>query len=247
MSDIHIPPALINKLHNAKKVVVLTGAGISAESGIPTFRDALTGLWSKFDPHELATVAAFQRNPKLVWDWYAHRRQMNHQAAPNAGHFALVEMAKLVPNFTLITQNIDGLHQQAGSQNVIELHGSIVRVKCLDNHHPCESWSEMGDLPPRCPICDSYLRPDVVWFGEMLPEKAIQTAFARSAACDLFFSIGTSAMVQPAASLPVEALQNGATVVEVNLDDTPLTRYVSFAFKGRSGEIMPAILEKMRS
>ena len=237
-----ISPNLIEKLRSAQRVVVSTGAGISAESGVPTFRDAQTGMWAKFDPAELATVAAFQRDPKMVWEWYAWRRELVGNAAPNTGHFALVELAKRVPHFSLITQNVDGLHQQAGSEGVIELHGSIVKVKCLGNNHPCETWSETEEVPPTCPICGSYLRPDVVWFGESLPIEKIQRAFDLSAQCDFFISIGTSAMVQPAASLPIEALNNGATLVEINLDETPLTPYVTFSLLGKAGEIMPALL-----
>src|SRR6185503_7957309 len=189
------PAEVIEKLRSARSVAVLTGAGISAESGVPTFRDAQTGFWARFSPQELATREAFRRNPKMVWDWYAYRRELVSKVQPNAGHLALVEMQARVPRLTLVTQNVDGLHQQAGSKGVLELHGNIRRCKCFDRDHPAESWDETGEVPPRCEQCQSPLRPDVVWFGEELP---VETFFAGQRAareCDLFFSIGTSTVV----------------------------------------------------
>jgi len=219
---------------------VLTGAGISAESGIPTFRDALTGLWSKFRPEELATPEAFLANPKLVWDWYAWRRQKVAEVRPNAGHAALAELQDRTV-LTLITQNVDGLHQQAGSRNVIELHGNIRRVKCFDNAHATERWDEVEGVP-LCPKCGSMLRPDVVWFGEMLPEAAIADAMAAAADCDVFLSIGTSSVVEPAASLPVMAKQSGAVVIEVNPEPTPLSAMADISLRGPSGEMLPELI-----
>ncbi len=239
---IEIPNALIDALRHAQHIAVLTGAGVSAESGVPTFRDAQTGLWSKFNPQELATRKAFQRNPKMVWEWYAYRRELTARAEPNAGHYALVEMEKRVPQFTLITQNIDGLHERAGTKNMIELHGNIQRVKCLREDVRVESWVEDGEIPPRCPRCNSYLRPDVVWFGEMLPAFALDEAFRAARNCDLFFSIGTSGVVEPAASLPFVALRNGAVVVEINPDETPLSRGATFRLCGAAGVVLPMIL-----
>ena len=220
---------------------MLTGAGISAESGIPTFRDALTGLWSKFRPEELATPEAFLANPKLVWDWYAWRREKVAEVKPNAGHLALAKLEKRVEQFVLITQNVDGLHQRAGSKNVIELHGNIGRVKCFDNGHVIEQWAAVEGVP-LCPRCSSMLRPDVVWFGEMLPEAAISEAMAAAADCDVFLSIGTSSVVEPAASLPVMAGEGGAVVIEVNPQPTPLSRIADFSFRGPAGEILPQLL-----
>ena len=162
-------PKLIETLRSARYVVVLTGAGVSAESNIPTFREAQTGLWSKYSPEELATPQAFQRNPKLVWEWYAWRRELVAQATPNPGHLALAELEQRVPKFSLITQNVDGLHRRTGSRNVIELHGNINRTKCFDEGDIIDSWPPTAELPPRCPRCGGYLRPDVVWFGETLP------------------------------------------------------------------------------
>ncbi len=230
-------------LHNAKQVVVLTGAGISAESGVPTFRDAQTGLWAKYDPMDLATPEAFQRNPRLVWEWYRWRRELVAKAQPNPGHLALVKMQTDIPKFTIITQNIDGLHQRAGSQFVIELHGNLTRNKCVDNGHIIEKWQPSDEVPPRCPRCKGLLRPDVVWFGEFLPEATLSQAMKAVEQCDLLFSIGTSSIVQPAASLPFNALEHGAKLVEINPENTPLTPYVDFILYGKSGEILPRLID----
>ncbi len=238
-----IPPKLIETLRSVLNVVILTGAGISAESNIPTFRDAQTGLWAKYSPAELATPQAFRRNPKLVWEWYAWRRELVAQAKPNPGHLALAELERRVPKFTLITQNVDGLHQRAGSRNVIELHGNINRTKCFEEGVIVESWPPLDDIPPRCPRCGGHLRPDVVWFGEALPPQALAAAFEAAEACDLFLSIGTSGLVQPAASLPFTALHGGAVVVEVNPDDTPLTPYAAYVLQGSAGQILPELLQ----
>lgn len=233
-------------LSRARSIAVLTGAGISAESGIPTFRDALTGLWERFKPEELATPEAFLANPKLVWDWYAWRRGKVTEAVPNSGHTALAELERKCiardANFTLITQNVDGLHQAAGSRNVIELHGNIRRVKCFDHHHPVESWAEAGDVPPRCPQCGSMLRPDVVWFGEPLPDDALEIAMKAARTCDVFLSVGTSALVEPAASLPFVARQSGAMVIEVNRESTPLTNVAQISLRGAAGVVLPQIV-----
>lgn len=235
---------LQTKLRSAHHITIMTGAGISAESGIPTFRDAQTGLWSKYDPQELATPQAFLRNPKLVWNWYAWRRELIARVKPNAGHFALVQLQELVPKFTLITQNIDGLHEAAGSTDLIELHGNIARTKCFDEGRIINAWPETAETPPRCPHCGGMLRPDVVWFNESLPEKAIHQAYSASQTCDLFFSIGTSALVQPAASLAHEARLSGATLVEINLEPTPLTSYANFVFHGSAAILLPALIQQ---
>src|SRR5215467_7745474 len=177
-SSISVPRELIAALEDARSVAVLTGAGVSAESGIATFRDAQTGLWARFDPRELATPSAFARNPKLVWDWYAWRREQVVTAQPNAGHRALAELERRMPRFLLITQNVDGLHQRAGSRNVVELHGNIGRVKCSREGTLVERWDVSGDAVPRCAVCGALLRPDVVWFEEMLPTDALEQAEA---------------------------------------------------------------------
>ena len=232
-------------LLRAKSVAVLTGAGISAESGIPTFRDALTGLWEKFRPEELATPEAFLANPKLVWEWYAWRRDKVAEAKPNAGHRALAAIEQSCTArgaaFTLITQNVDGLHQMAQSRNVIELHGNIRRVKCFDHHHPAATWNR-DQSPPRCAYCDSLLRPDVVWFGEMLPPDALERAMQAARECEVFLCVGTSTVVEPAASLPFVAKQSGAMVIEVNPQCTPLTEYARFSLRGAAGEVLPTLI-----
>lgn len=237
-----VPGALISQLREAKRVVVLTGAGVSAESGVPTFRDAQTGLWSNFKPEELATPRAFRRNPKLVWEWYAWRRQLLTKVEPNGAHRALAAAQDRFERFTLATQNVDGLHQRAGSRDVVELHGNISRTKCFDEDLVVESWNDDGEIPPRCPRCGGLLRPDVVWFEEALPEHSLKLAQARTADCDLFLSIGTSGLVYPAAELPYRALENGATVVEINPTATPLADKAHFVLTGKAGEILPELL-----
>ncbi len=239
-----IPKELITYLQKSTHIAMLTGAGISAESGLNTFREAQTGYWSQYRPEDLATPQAFARDPKLVWDWYAMRRNKVAEASPNAGHFALVDMESRIPNFTLITQNVDGYHRQAGSKNVLELHGNIQKVKCYDGCGVVDNWEE-SDKVPRCPKCNAHLRPDVVWFGESLPLGAINAAHKATLECQAFFSVGTSGLVQPAASLAHTARQKGALVIEINLDPTPLTPHVDFALHGKSGEILPALMDEV--
>ncbi len=221
---------------------MLTGAGVSAESGLSTFRDAQTGLWARFDPRELATPAAFAKNPRLVWDWYAWRRERVSQVAPNAGHHALVDIEHHAPEFLLITQNVDGLHQRAGSRRVVELHGNITRVKCSREGTPVERWGASDGEVPRCPSCGSPLRPDVVWFEEMLPPEALAAAESAAQRCDLMLVVGTSAEVYPAAALPRLAAAAGALVVEVNPESTALSHHVDHALRAPSGVALPALV-----
>jgi NAD-dependent deacetylase len=242
MSTPSFPPDLIQLLRRIQRVAVLTGAGISAESGVPTFRDAQTGLWAQYDPHELATPEAFARNPKRVWEWYAWRRERVAGTRPNPGHLALVELERRIPVFTLITQNVDGLHQRAGSQQVLELHGNLFRTRCCQCGKPAETWEESDEVPPRCPACASWLRPDVIWFGEMLP-AALWEAEAAATQCQIFVSIGTSTVVYPAAELPFTALRGGTTVVEINPQSTPLSNCAGFVLPGKAGEVLPALVE----
>lgn len=237
-----IPDELIEAIRKAQHIAVLTGAGTSAESGVPTFREAQTGLWAQYNPEELATPQAFRRNPRLVWEWYEWRRGLVAKAGPNPGHYALAALAGRVPQLTLITQNVDGLHQRAGSENVIELHGNIMRTKCFNDGRIITHWPETDEVPPRCPHCGGLLRPDVVWFGEGLPVDALNTAAAAAQSCDIFFSIGTSALVQPAASLPLQAVRNGRVTVEINPQPTPITRQMHFVLAGPSGKLLPALL-----
>ncbi len=237
------PSELIRCLRQSSRVVALTGAGVSQESGLRTFRDAQTGLWKQYKPEDLASPEAFRRDPKLVWDWYAWRREALKGARPNPGHYALVEFARHVSDFTLITQNVDDLHRLAGSFHVIELHGNIQRVRCSECGEFAEDWPG-GDLDvPRCPVCGGLLRPDVVWFGEPLPRAALEAALAASRSCEVFFSIGTSGVVQPAASLAYAAHNRGAAIVEINAESTPLTPKVDFALQGKSGVILPALVQ----
>lgn len=242
LSNVMIPAALVESLQNARAVAVLTGAGVSAESGVPTFRDAQTGLWACYNPQDLATPEAFRRDPKLVWEWYAWRRERVAAAQPNDGHRALAAIESRLPRFTLITQNVDGLHRRAGSQNVIELHGNIQRTRCFDEEVVVDEWPDTGEVPPRCPRCGGVLRPDVVWFGESLPPRAIAEAFYAAESCDVFLCVGTSALVQPAASLAYRALANRRIVVEINPDETPLTPDATCSLRGRAGEVLPALV-----
>ena len=241
--SLHIPESLVAALRDARSVAALTGSGVSAESGVPTFREAQTGLWARFDPQELATPGAYARDPRLVWEWYAWRRELVDAATPNPGHEALAELEGFISQFALITQNVDGLHRRAGSQNVVELHGNIRRSKCSREGVIAEPHEDDADVPPSCPRCGASLRPDVVWFGESLPADALSEAFDAAWSCDLFLSAGTSGLVQPAASLPFEALNAGAMVVEVNPNETPLTRHVDHSLRGWAGEVLPALVE----
>lgn len=241
MSEALFPPGLIETVRHAKHIAVLTGAGVSAESGIPTFRDAQQGLWAQYRPEDLATRQAFKEDPQRVWDWYAFRRQMIARAQPNSGHIALTSLEQASQSFVIITQNIDGLHQAAGSRHVLELHGSIWRAKCF----MCEqAYTGILDIPhpPICTECAALMRPDVVWFGEPLPTNIFEEAANAVRSCDLFFMIGTSALVQPAASLPFLAIERGIPCVEINPQTTPLTQWATYSLRGRSGEILPALI-----
>jgi NAD-dependent deacetylase len=238
----NFPVDLLSSLRNAQKIVALTGAGISAESGLATFRDAQTGLWSKFKPEELATAEAFQRDPKFVQDWYTWRRGQALTAEPNAGHLALAKMEERAPGFLLVTQNVDGLHARAGNKRIVELHGNIHRFRCFDNDCPIDNFDvEHG----RCRSCGGHLRPDVVWFGEMLPPNAIEAAIVAAERCDVFFSIGTSSVVYPAADLWRRAKDHGAIVIEINKDPTSLTPLADHSFLGKAGEILPALVREI--
>jgi NAD-dependent deacetylase len=238
---VEIPEELIEAFRRSERVVALTGSGISAESGVPTFRDAQVGLWERYDPQELATPEAFERDPDLVWSWYSWRRELVREADPNAAHLALVDLERHAPRFTLVTQNVDGLHGRAGSENVLELHGNILRTLCSVERLPIEP-DEQTEGTPVCPNCGAPLRPDVVWFGEALPEEEILAASEAVRECDLFLSIGTSSAVYPAAALPYDARAAGATVVEINPDETPLTEVADLSLRGKAGEILPSLV-----
>jgi NAD-dependent deacetylase len=237
-------------IRDAVVVAILTGAGVSKESGVPTFRDKVDGLWAQYDPKKLDTADAFQENPKLVWDWYQSRRKQIRQVQPNPGHYALAQLQDY--NVHLITQNIDDLHERAGSTDVIHLHGSIMQYKCF-NH--CQGFptildsadvrEDTDEVPPRCPHCGSYVRPGVVWFGEMLPEQEIKRASEISRRCDVMLVVGTSGIVNPAAQLPGFAKGAKAKIIEINPDDTPLMPLADLKLRGASGVILPKIVEAL--
>lgn len=240
-------------LSGARLVAVLSGAGVSKESGIPTFREAQTGLWARYDPQELATPAAFERNPDLVWSWYMYRHDLVKQARPNPGHRSLVDMERLVPRLVVLTQNVDGLHKVAGSSDVVELHGSLYRFKCSAN---CQGLPTAVDLnsithnheqSPACPHCGAPVRPDVVWFGEALPADALERALAIARACDVMLVIGTSGVVQPAALLPHEASRSGATIIEINPAPSHVTSTAHIFLQGPSGQVLPQVADRLKA
>ncbi len=232
-------------LRAAEYVCILTGAGTSAESGIPTFRDALTGVWSRYSAHELATPDAFARHPQVVWQWYASRRATVRAAQPNAAHRALVALAERVSHCTLVTQNVDDLHQRAGSRDVVALHGSVMHARCSEG---CAGRIVIADEAmaaiPRCEMCDAALRPDVVWFGEALPTAAFESARAAAVACDVFVSVGTSNVVEPAASLPWLAASHGSTVILVNQSMSGQRRGPSILpIEGPAAVLLPQLVQ----
>lgn len=236
---------LIEKLAEAHIVGVLTGAGISAESGIATFRDP-DGLWSKFNPAELASMDGFLKNPELVWDWYNYRRKIIAEAEPNAGHKALAELETIIPEFTVITQNVDRLHSRAGSNNILELHGNIIDNHCVRCKQPYMEDINFDDKnPPKCSSCGSKIRPSVVWFGENLPKGVFEKADLIARKSDVFFSIGTSAEVYPAAYLPITAKQYGSFVVEINPTHTSFTPTADMYIAAKSGDVLPEIVEAL--
>lgn len=236
------------KLKAAKNVVVATGAGVSKESGIPTFRDALTGLWANYEPEKLATPQGFLADPPLVWQWYDFRRKKVLEAEPNPGHQAIAALESLIPEVVVVTQNVDGLHKRAGSSDIVELHGNILEFFCFDERHPADAEIEF-DLkePPLCAQCGSMMRPGVVWFNEMLPPGAMERASRLVRAADVVLVVGTAGIVYPAASLPYTAKDAGAFVVEVNPDETPITAVADLFLAGPSGKLLPALIEKLRS
>jgi NAD-dependent deacetylase len=232
-------------LRNARRVAVLTGAGISAESGIPTFRDAQTGLWAQYDPMQLATEEGFRADPPLVWRWYASRRERVARAQPNAGHAALAAAESRFEWVRVVTQNVDGLHARAGSTDVVELHGNIQRTVCLARCGYEEAVPDRlpAGTPPRCPHCRAWLRPDVVWFGEMLDPEALQEASDAASACDVLLVVGTSGLVYPAAGLPATARRARAAVVIVNPEATELDALATVGIRGKAADVLPRLFE----
>lgn len=249
-TDFMLKPDLLDRLVTARQVLVLTGAGMSAESGVPTFRDAQTGMWAQYKPEDLATPEAFEQHPARVWNWYEARRAMVRQAEPHAGHQALVQMAAMLGSVRIVTQNVDGLHQLAGSKRVVELHGNINRSKCSVSHRPISrEWLQDSDeQPPPSPyVKHGKARPDVVWFGEVLPQEALDEATAAASHCDFCFSVGTTSLVQPAASLPLLAMENGAPLVEINPLETPLSAYAAQCFRGTASAALVSVVQQIRS
>ncbi len=243
--EIRISDALIERLRNARRVTVLTGAGVSAESGIPTFRGA-GGIWEKYDFQKLATPWGFKEDPALVWEWYQLRQIEIKKAIPNPAHIVIASMAKYYDAFRVLTQNIDGMHQRAGSEDVIELHGNIWRMRCERDGTTVTLDSPVTDIPPLCQ-CGSIMRPDVVWFGEPLKPEILSEASQAAAECDLMFVVGTSAIVYPAAALPVIVKNSDGTVVEINMEETDISRFADASFFGRAGELLPAIWRSLLS
>jgi len=231
--------SITKKLVEAKKIVFVTGAGISQESGIPTFRGK-DGYWGKYDPMKLATIDAFYEDPKLVWEWYQDRRKNILKVNPNAGHKAIAELEKY-KQVVVLTQNIDALHQKAGSQNVLELHGSIIRIKCTICDFQDDFANNFDELPPLCK-CGKMLRPDVVWFGEQLPQDVWQNAMIHASSCDVMIIVGTSLLVSPANTLPIYAKQNNATLIEINPEETPMSTDMDYTIRGTSANIIPKLV-----
>jgi len=240
-----VPDSVIAACDPTKQVAVLTGAGISAESGVPTFRGE-DGLWKQYRAEDLATLSAFQADPKLVWEWYDWRRGIIGKAEPNPGHRAIAEMEGIFPHFTLITQNVDGLHRRAGNTKVIEIHGNLWDLRCVAEGTVREDTRcPLPEIPPLCE-CGALLRPHVVWFGESLDQGDLSHAYRLLEECNLLLVVGTSAVVQPVASFPLMAKQAGALVVEVNMDPTPISALVDASLQGKAGEILPVLLEKIK-
>jgi len=234
---------LIEKLKETKSIVFFTGAGISAESGIPTFRGD-KGLWKKFKPQELANVDAFMRNPDMVWEWYQYRKNIISKTEPNAGHKTIVEFENFY-DVSVVTQNVDNLHRRAGSKNILELHGNIERnfcIKCKEHYHD----NGFGNSVPKCMKCGGMVRPDVVWFGENLPQDIFDQAVQKAKECDICFIIGTSAVVFPASNIPIVAKQNGAYLVEINIEQTDITSSVDCSINGKSGKVLPDMIKQLK-
>jgi NAD-dependent deacetylase len=238
-----IPDELVQAVANARSITVLTGAGVSAESGVPTFREAQTGLWAQYDPLQLATPEAFAADPALVWNWYRSRRETVLAVEPNAGHYALAKLEQQVPQFTLVTQNVDGLHARAGSTAVVEFHGNLFADRCSVEGDIVDV--DTGGELPTCPTCGAPARPGVVWFGEAIPESCLKRAFSAARDCNVFLSVGTSSLVYPAAGLADIARDAGATVVEVNPQATGITGSVDFALAGKSGDLLPDLVNRL--
>jgi len=248
-------PDLLNTLRKARHIVMFTGAGVSAESGIQTFRDAQTGLWKQFDATRLASPQSYRTDKALVWGWYEWRRMKVLQATPNSAHLAIVELANQTEKLSLITQNVDDLHERAGSIGVIHLHGSLHKPRCFACARPYQFSSDIPEEPadgrrlepPRCAHCNGRIRPGVVWFGEVVPEVDWQRAEIAVSNCDVLISVGTSSLVWPAAQIPKDAVRYGATVIQINPDETALDSIARYNLRGKAGDILPGLVEAIRT
>ena len=241
---IQIDKSLIDALRKAESIVFFTGAGVSAESGIPTFRGK-EGLWNKFKPEELANFNAFMRNPELVWEWYNYRRRIVHEAKPNAAHLTIAEMQNHFKDVTVVTQNVDNLHRRAGSKKIFELHGNIEKNYCINCKKVLNEELDFSSGVPKC-NCGGLIRPGVVWFGEFLPEDQYLGGEKAAMNAEVFFVVGTSAVVYPAAGLVYTAKASGATIVEINIEETEISSSVNYSYFGKAGEILPKIFEEYK-
>lgn len=247
MSELKFPAEFLEKLETAKNIVFYTGAGISAESGVPTFRGK-DGIWNKLKPEELANFNAFLKNTDMVWEWYQHRRQIVRDTGPNPAHHAIAEFEQYYDTVTVVTQNVDNLHKRAGSKIIYELHGNIERNYCID----CKKWFNELEIDEnkkgavKCDQCGGLIRPDVVWFGEFLPQDEFKNSESAAAKSDICFVVGTSAVVYPAAYIPITALQSGSYLVEINIEETDFTRNANFSIFGEAGKTLPRVLERVK-
>ena len=242
---IQVDKSLIDTLGESESIVFFTGAGISSESGIPTFRGK-DGIWNKLRPEELANFDAFIRNPEMVWEWYNHRKKIIHESQPNPAHLTIAEMQNHFNDVTVVTQNIDNLHRRAGSNTIFELHGNIERNYCINCKKFYNEELDFSKGVPKCE-CRGLIRPDVVWFGEYLPEDQFLGGEKAAINSDIFFVVGTSAIVYPAAGLVYTARQSGSTIVEINIEETPFSSIADYSYFGKAGEVLPIILEEYKS
>lgn len=244
---IELATELIARLRQAQRVTVLTGTGVAREAGVPTVRESLVGEWADYDIVDLATQQGFLRNPRLVWEWYAYRRGIIELCQPGASHYALVDLEQVFDKFLLVTQNIDGLHWRAGSRELVELHGSIMRTRCFECGTYYTDWADDEAIPPICGHDGGLLRPDVVWLGEGHPAHELRRAYDAARMAQVFLSVGTTAQVQPAASLPLIAKRSGAVVVEINPDETALAVMADYWLRGEAHTVLPALVQAVQS
>lgn len=240
---IEVPDNILERLRKAKRATVLTGAGISEESGIPTFRGA-GGIWAKYDYRKLATPQGFRDDPHIVWEWYQLRQIEMKKAMPNPAHDTIALMEKHFEEFSVLTQNIDGMHARAGSRNIVELHGNIWRMRCPRDGTTIVLDDPVKEIPPLCQ-CGSIMRPDVVWFGEQLSQSAVEVASKAASESEAIFVVGTSAVVYPAAALPILTKNSGGLVIEINIEETDVSSYADASLFGRAGQVLPALWKRI--